>query len=91
MTEALSNWDVMACGKGSIPANSTNSRFSLPRRERAASRLFSFLNSKILGLGRLLRQILVYLFFKMFLSIHICFGFFVAGAFVKERLITLSN
>lgn len=41
MTEALSNWLVMAPGRGSILANSKNSKFSLPRRERAAFRDFS--------------------------------------------------
>ena len=56
ITEALSSWDVMAWGRGSIPANSTNSRFSLPRLDRAASRLFSFLSSSIRGLGRLSKK-----------------------------------
>lgn len=41
MTEALSNWLVMAPGRGNILANSKNSKFSLPRRERAAFRDFS--------------------------------------------------
>ncbi|TNN33801.1 hypothetical protein EYF80_056038 [Liparis tanakae] len=41
MTEALSSWLVMAPGRGSILANSKNSKFSFPRRERAALRDFS--------------------------------------------------
>lgn len=41
MTEALSNWLVMAPGRGNILASSKNSKFSLPRRERAAFRDFS--------------------------------------------------
>ena len=69
ITEALSSWDVMAWGRGSIPANSTNSRFSLPRLDRAASRLFSFLSSSIRGLGRLSKKwnrIIYTLFAKVF-------------------------
>lgn len=41
MTEALSSWLVMAPGRGNILANSKNSKFSLPRRDRAAFRDFS--------------------------------------------------
>jgi len=36
MTEALSNWEVMAAGSGSSLPNSRNSAFSFSRRFRAA-------------------------------------------------------
>ena len=39
--DALSSWLEMAPGKGSSLASSKNSRFSFPRRERAALRDFS--------------------------------------------------
>lgn len=40
-TDALSSWLEMAPGSGSSLASSKNSRFSFPRRERAAFRDFS--------------------------------------------------
>ena len=82
ITEALSSWDVMAWGRGSIPANSTNSRFSLPRLDRAASRLFSFLSSSIRGLGRLSKKWnrLSTLFYESF---HTLF-FFIKNFFHKH-------
>lgn len=39
--DALSSWLEMAPGSGSSLASSKNSRFSFPRRERAALRDFS--------------------------------------------------
>ena len=39
--DALSSWLEMAPGRGSSLASSKNSRFSFPRRERAALRDFS--------------------------------------------------
>lgn len=53
MTEALSNCDVIALGRGSNLANSKNSVFSFSRLVRAAFLLFSFI-AKVFGKAKII-------------------------------------